>query len=58
MKKLNAYQRVSTLKQGRSGLGLEAQVASVESYAQQNGTEILATYTEVESEEGRPTETA
>ena len=49
MKKLVSYQRVSTQKQGRSGLGLEAQVASVESYALQNDAEIVATYTEVES---------
>ena len=49
MKKLVAYQRVSTARQGKSGLGLEAQVASVESYARQNDAEIVATYTEVES---------
>ena len=47
--KLVAYQRVSTARQGRSGLGLEAQVAAVEAYARQNGADIAATYTEVES---------
>ena len=43
------HRRVSTVKQGRSGLGLEAQVAAVEAYANQNDADIVATYTEVES---------
>ena len=43
------YYRVSTRKQGRSGLGLEAQQAEVWSFASQNDGEILAEYTEVET---------
>lgn len=43
------YLRVSTAKQGASGLGLEAQKASVEKWIQQHPGEVVATYTEVES---------
>jgi DNA invertase Pin-like site-specific DNA recombinase len=43
------YYRVSTKKQGESGLGLESQQATVEAYAKQNGSTIIGTYTEVES---------
>lgn len=42
-----AYYRVSTQKQGYSGLGLEAQKASVQAYA--HGSSIVAEYIEVES---------
>lgn len=49
MTKIVAYVRVSTDKQGKSGLGLEAQLASVAGYASQHGSEIVATYQEVES---------
>jgi DNA invertase Pin-like site-specific DNA recombinase len=48
-KKIIAYFRVSTRKQGDSGLGLEGQEAAVYTYAQTNKVEILASYTEVES---------
>jgi len=48
-KKIIPYYRVSTKKQGRSGLGLEAQQAEVWSFATRNGGEILAEYTEVET---------
>ena len=48
-KKIIPYYRVSTRKQGRSGLGLEAQQAEVWGFASQNGGEILAEYTEVET---------
>lgn len=44
-----AYYRVSTEKQGRSGLGLEAQRAAVEGYALGGGHHIVAEYVEVES---------
>lgn len=49
MKKLVAYYRVSTQKQGASGLGLEAQRECVASYASASGATILAGYEEVES---------
>lgn len=44
-----AYLRVSTARQGESGLGLEAQGATVEAFARQHGGEIVASYVEVES---------
>lgn len=44
-----AYIRVSTQAQGKSGLGLEAQVAAIDAYTAQNGAEIVATYREIES---------
>lgn len=44
-----AYYRVSTDKQNRSGLGLEAQRAAVEGYALGGGHRIVAEYVEVES---------
>lgn len=47
--KIIAYYRVSTAKQGASGLGLEAQQNAVESYARQHGATIIKAYTEVES---------
>lgn len=48
--KFVAYYRVSTARQGRSGLGLEAQQAAVEGYLQgTSGARLLAAFTEVES---------
>lgn len=44
-----AYFRVSTKKQGDSGLGLEGQLAAVEGFAKQHGNPIVGRYTEVES---------
>ena len=44
-----AYYRVSTQRQGASGLGLEAQRKSVVDYINGNGNKVLAEYTEVES---------
>lgn len=44
-----AYYRVSTAKQGQSGLGLEAQQASVTSYASTQGLTIVQVFTEIES---------
>lgn len=49
MCKLIAYYRVSTVKQGQSGLGLEAQKTSVTSYSKETNKLIIAEYTEVES---------
>ena len=43
------YQRVSTARQGASGLGLEAQREAVSSFANLRGLSILAEYVEVES---------
>ena len=47
--KIIAYFRVSTRKQGESGLGLEGQHAAIDDFARQNMAIILASYTEVES---------
>ena len=52
MKTLIAYYRVSTQKQGRSGLGLEAQRSAVQAYAKANDLVIAAEYTEVETGKG------
>lgn len=46
---LIAYYRVSTVRQGESGLGLEAQRAKVEQLAAQRGAVIAAAFVEVES---------
>lgn len=43
------YLRVSTARQGVSGLGLDAQRATVEAFARQHGGQIVAQYVEVES---------
>lgn len=45
-----AYYRVSTARQGASGLGLDAQREAVERYAE--GAEIIAAYTEIETGKG------
>ena len=47
MKSYIAYYRVSTAKQGKSGLGLESQQATVRQFAGMN--EIISEYTEIES---------
>ena len=43
------YLRVSTLKQGTSGLGLEAQIEAVKAFATSRNGEIKAEFTEIES---------
>jgi DNA invertase Pin-like site-specific DNA recombinase len=47
--KLVTYTRVSTQRQGQSGLGLEAQAAAIAAYVQSIGGEVVGQYTEVES---------
>jgi DNA invertase Pin-like site-specific DNA recombinase len=47
--KLIAYHRVSTAKQGSSGLGLEAQRAAIEAHAERMRAKIVRTFVEVES---------
>lgn len=47
--KFVSYLRVSTDRQGKSGLGLEAQRSTVESYARSRGCKIVAELVEVES---------
>lgn len=47
--RLIAYYRVSTARQGASGLGLDAQVAACERYAAGKGATIAASFREVES---------
>jgi DNA invertase Pin-like site-specific DNA recombinase len=49
MKSTIAYIRVSTQKQGKSGLGLEAQQALIQRFADQEGFQIAQTFTEVQS---------
>lgn len=47
--KIVAYHRVSTAKQGRSGLGLEAQTKAIEEYAKNRNGVVIQSFTEVES---------
>src|SRR5579871_2293340 len=47
-----AYLRVSTSEQGRSGLGLEAQRAAIESFARSEGVTVDRFFTEVETGKG------
>src|SRR3954453_9451060 len=49
---LIAYYRVSTAKQGQSGLGLAAQRRAVITFAEAEGFEILTEFTEVETGKG------
>ena len=49
MNSLVAYYRVSTRRQARSGLGLEAQQAAVFDFQMRNGAEVLSSFTEVET---------
>ena len=47
-----AYARVSTLKQGKSGLGLEAQQATLARFAEAEGLNYVESFTEVETGKG------
>ena len=49
MSQIVAYYRVSTKKQGKSGLGLDGQKTAVAEFARQDGSQIIAAYTEVET---------
>lgn len=54
VQRLVAYERVSTARQGLSGLGLEAQRRAIGDFAAARRAEVLARFTEVES--GRRTD--
>jgi DNA invertase Pin-like site-specific DNA recombinase len=49
VQQLVAYERVSTARQGASGLGLEAQRKTIEDFATSRSAAVLARFTEVES---------
>jgi DNA invertase Pin-like site-specific DNA recombinase len=52
LNKVVAYYRVSTARQGRSGLGLEAQAEAIARFAEAEGLEVVKTFTEVETGKG------
>jgi DNA invertase Pin-like site-specific DNA recombinase len=52
MKTAVAYIRVSTQRQGRSGLGMEAQQAALARFAQAEGYKLIQTFEEVETAKG------
>ena len=52
MQPVVAYHRVSTERQGRSGLGLNAQQDRCAQFAAQNGMEVAEAFTEVETGKG------
>lgn len=47
-----AYLRVSTQKQGTSGLGIEAQSEAIRRFAEVVGRRVIKTFTEVETGKG------
>ena len=52
MKNAIAYYRVSTQRQGRSGLGIEAQRAATARFAEAEGFTLLRQFTEIETGKG------
>ena len=52
MQPMIAYLRVSTQKQGTSGLGLEAQNEAIRRFAEGEGRRVVETFTEVETGKG------
>jgi DNA invertase Pin-like site-specific DNA recombinase len=52
MKTAIAYTRVSTVQQGKSGLGLEAQQAALNRFAEAEGFDLVQTFQEVETGKG------
>jgi DNA invertase Pin-like site-specific DNA recombinase len=52
MREAVAYARVSTQSQGRSGLGLDAQVAAIDQFAAREGFRIVERFVEVETGKG------
>jgi len=52
MQPVVAYYRVSTERQGRSGLGLDAQRERCAHFAAQNGMDVVEAFTEVETGKG------
>lgn len=47
--RLVAYERVSTARQGRSGLGLEAQRKAIDDFTASRHSEVIGRFTEIES---------
>ena len=47
--KIVAYHRVSTARQGASGLGLQAQTMAIEDFANTRNSEVIGSFTEVGS---------
>jgi DNA invertase Pin-like site-specific DNA recombinase len=52
MRPIVTYIRVSTARQGKSGLGLEAQTAALAKFAEAEGFETVASFVEVETGKG------
>jgi DNA invertase Pin-like site-specific DNA recombinase len=52
MRQVVTYIRVSTVQQGRSGLGIEAQHAALAHFVEAEGCEVLAEFVEVETGKG------
>jgi DNA invertase Pin-like site-specific DNA recombinase len=47
-----SYLRVSTVSQGKSGLGLEAQRAAIQRFAEAEGIDLVAEHVEIETGKG------